>query len=369
MIKKILKHFSKPFVNPFFNKSEISAYDAQYEAQKIAFAPIIFQAVRVMRDEGVLELLYEHRKTGINFEQIKLSSHLSSYGLKILLETGLSAKVVYLSNDNYFLSKIGYFLLKDEMTRINMDYTHYVNYEALFYLDKSIKQRKPLGLKKFGNWQTIYPGLTSLPKKVRDSWFNFDHYYSDSAFHDVLELLNKNNIRSILDVGGNTGKFSVYIAQHSDRINLTIVDLPEQIKVAEKHIIEQGLEHRIALHSGDVMDNSQQLPAQHDIIWMSQFLDCFSEDDITSIVKKASLSMTEKTELWIMEPLWDRQRHETSAYCIINTSPYFTCMANGYSKMYRSEDLILCIERAGLEIIEMIDDLGICQSILRCKLS
>lgn len=363
------KEFFRNFFNPFFNNKDISAYDAQYEAQKIAFAPIVFQAARVMRDEGVLELLFDNRKTGINFEQIKQSSPLSSYGLKVLLETGLSAKIVNLNNDHYFLSKIGYFLLKDEMTRINMDYNHYVNYEALFHLDESIKERKPVGLKNFGNWQTIYPGLSSLPKKVRDSWFNFDHFYSDTAFQDVLKLLNKHHVNTILDVGGNTGKFSLYIVQHSEQIKLTIVDLPEQISVAEKHIIEQGFEHRIALHSSDVMDKNQQLPTQHDIIWMSQFLDCFSEQDIISIVKKASHAMTKETELWIMEPLWDRQRYETSAYCIINTSPYFTCMANGYSKMYRSDDLIQYIESAGLEIIEIIDDLGICQSILRCKLS
>jgi len=351
----------------FFNH-ELSAYDAQYEAQKIAFAPIVFQAVRVMRDNGLLDLLFEHRKQGLTFTQIDGLSDIGAYGLKVLLETGLSANVVHCIADQYFLTKTGFYLLKDEMTRINMDYNHYVNYQALFYLDDSIAQKKPLGLKQFGHWQTIYPGLTSLPEKVRKSWFNFDHYYSDSAFPDVLRELEKRNIKSILDVGANTGKFSLFISKRIEDIHCTLVDLPEQIAVAQENIIAQNMEQQIDVYIADVLQEKTVLPEDHDIIWMSQFLDCFSEQNIITILQKAGAAMNKESELWIMEPLWNRQRHETSAFCIINTSPYFTAMANGYSKMYHSDDLTRCIEQAGLKVIELIDDLGICQSIIRCKL-
>ena len=357
--------------NSFFNHDALSAYDAQYEAQKIAFAPIVFQVTRIMRDKGLLDLLYEHRKQGLNFKQISQDSLISNYGLKILLETGLSANIIKLIDSHYYLTKIGFYLLKDEMTRINMDYNHYVNYQALYYLDESIDQGQPIGLKKFGHWDTIYPGVTSLPEKTRQSWFNFDHYYSDSAFPDVLKLLNKREIKTILDVGGNTGKFSIFIAQHNPQIHLTLVDLTEQITIAQKNISDHDLDNRIHCHPADVLkinsNNHQGLPKNHDMIWMSQFLDCFNECDCLSILHNARQSMTSETELWIMEPLWDRQQHETSAFCIINTSPYFTAMANGCSKMYHSEELIQLIEKANLDIIEIIDHLGLCQSILRCK--
>jgi hypothetical protein len=353
--------------NNFFNNDKMSAYDAQYEAQKIAFAPIVFQVARVMRDKGLLELLYDNRKKGLTFEQIEVLSEMSSYGLKTLLETGLSANIVNYQEDKYFISKIGFYLLKDNMTRINMDYNHYVNYLALFNLEESIDQKKPVGLNQFGNWSTIYPGLTSLPEKVSDSWFNFDHYYSDSAFPDALKEIENKAFKHILDIGGNTGKFSLYVTEHSDSIKLTIADLPEQIMVAQKNISAHNMQSRIQTHIIDVLDPSQELPKDTDLIWMSQFLDCFDEQSIIAILNKAMQSMSKNTELWIMEPLWDRQKYETSAYCIINTSPYFTVMANGYSKMYHSKDLIRCINKAGLDVIEIIDNLGVCQSIIRCK--
>ena len=77
--------------------------------------------------------------------------------------------------------------------------------------------------------------------------------------------------------------------------------------------------------------------------------------------------MKEDSYIYIMEPLWDKQRFETSAYCIINTSPYFTAMANGYSKMFNSTDMIDYINKAGLQVVEEIDNIGICQSILICN--
>jgi len=100
---------------------------------------------------------------------------------------------------------------------------------------------------------------------------------------------------------------------------------------------------------------------------MSQFLDCFKEEDIVKMLKRIKESMQENARIYIMEPLWDKQLFETSAYCVINTSPYFTAMANGYSKMFNSIDMIAFIEAAGLTVVEEIDDVGICQSILICK--
>ncbi len=113
--------------------------------------------------------------------------------------------------------------------------------------------------------------------------------------------------------------------------------------------------------------HQKSIPTGYDIIWMSQFLDCFKEEDIITLLKRIKQSLQKDTLIYIMEPLWDKQRFETSAYCIINTSPYFTAMANGYSKMFNSTDMLNCIHEAGLNVVEEIDNIGICQSILICK--
>jgi len=156
-------------------KEEISALEAQMEAQKIAFAPVIFQVVRTMREFGILRLLSDH-KEGLTMEEISEKSEISLYGVKVLLESAVVASVVLEDEELYYLSKIGYFLENDTMTKVNMDFNHYVNYQGFYDLDKSIKEQKPMGLKVFGDWNdTIYPHLGDLPPKAKKAWFDFDH--------------------------------------------------------------------------------------------------------------------------------------------------------------------------------------------------
>lgn len=344
---------------------DLSAYEAQYNAQKIAFAPIIFQATRALRDMGVLQALHEHEE-GLDVAALSEQTGVSAYGLDVLLETGMSAGVVKRREGKWSLTKTGYFVLKDEMTNINFDYNHYVNYKALYHLDESIRAEKPIGLKEFGDWDTIYPGLSSLPPKVRESWFRFDHFYSDSALKAAEDEVLRSDPASLLEIGGNTGNFSTSLAMRHPGLAITVLDLPEQIALIDARLQETELAARITTVAADVLDPAP-LPGRYDVIWMSQFLDCFAKSDIVRILQKARAALSEAGKVLIMEPLWDRQRFETSAFCIINTSPYFTVMANGRSKMYSYTDFQQCIEAAGLVIEGTVDHLGLCQSIIKCK--
>lgn len=351
----------------FINNDSKSAVEAQFEAQKIAFAPVIFQVARSMRDLGVLQLLLDNDKTGLTIKEIANSLNISDYGIKTLIETALSSDIVKREDGRYFITKTGYYLLKDEMINVNMNFNHYVNYKGLYHLEEAIKEEKASGLQTLGNWDTIYPHLSKLPPKIKQSWFEFDHYYSDTAFEEAVDILLEKSPKKILDIGGNTGKFSIYMARKNKDVNITIFDLPGQVAVANQNIKEAGFEKRINFKEGNILDHSQPLPKGYDIIWMSQFLDCFKEEDIVTILKRAKEAMNENTLIYIMEPLWDRQRFETSAYCIINTSPYFTALANGYSKMFNAEDMLSYVKQAGLQVVKEHDDVGVCQTILTCK--
>jgi 2-polyprenyl-3-methyl-5-hydroxy-6-metoxy-1,4-benzoquinol methylase len=355
-------------MNKFFQENDTkSARQAQYEAQKIAFAPIIFQVARSMRDLGILELLYNNDKNGLTIEQMAKETNISNYGIKTLIETSLSADIVKQIENRYFITKTGYFLLKDEMTNVNMNYNHYVNYKGLYDLDKAIVNEKAEGLKEFSDCETIYPVLSSLPSKVKQSWFEFDHFYSDTALDEAIDILLKNKPKKVLDIGGNTGKFSIRLANKSDDIKVTIADLKEQIALATANIKDNNLEHKVDFYPTNILDDKLDIPSGYDVIWMSQFLDCFKEEDIIKILTRVKQAKDKDAKIYIMEPLWDKQAVEAGAFCIINTSPYFTAMANGYSKMFNSWDMLDYIKKAGLSVEDEIDHVGICQSIIVCK--
>lgn len=353
-------------MNNFFDVSKMSAAQAQYEAQKIAFAPIVFQSVRVLRDSGILKTLHEN-KSGMSIDAVAQNLSMTPYAVTVLLETGFSAGVVAKNEEIFSLTKIGYFLLNDPMTRINMDYNHYVNYLGLYELDKAVESGEPAGLKVFGEWDTIYPGLTSLPADAKKAWFDFDHFYSDSAFGEALKIMGQKSPQRLLDIGGNTGRFSRLCAQTLLECHVTIVDLPQQLAVASVENKEAGLSARIDTYAADMLIEDTRLPSGYDGVWMSQFLDCFGEEDIVKILSKIERSIDDKGKIYILEPMWDRQKYETSAYCLINTSPYFTAMANGKSKMFNLGELTRCIVKAGLVISEIHDNVGFCHSLIVCE--
>ncbi|MCQ2146996.1 MAG: class I SAM-dependent methyltransferase [Bacteroidales bacterium] len=359
-----------PSLEKVYTKDQLSAKDAQRYAELIAFAPMVFQVSRLMLKFGIFESLLES-KDGMTAKEVAQKAGISEYAAKILLEASLSSKTVIVDTetDKYNITKTGYFLLRDPATRANFDFNHDVNYIGLFKLEESLKEGRPAGLEHFGPWSTLYEALSSLPEHVQKSWFGFDHFYSDESFDSALKIVFDMNPKNILDVGGNTGKWALRCVDYDKDVNVTIMDLPQQIGLMRKNTEGKAGADRIHGVAGNLLDPSTQMPSDphFDVIWMSQFLDCFSEDEITSILKRTSAIMGDDTRLFIMETFWDRQKYETASLCLTMTSVYFTALANGNSKMYHSDDMLKCVKEAGLEVETIHDGIGQGHSIVVCK--
>ena len=358
-----------PSLEKIYSHEQQTALQAQRRAQEIAFAPVVFQVSRLMLKFGILAYLSERRE-GAGQSEIAAHCGLSEYAAQVLLEASLSIGTVLTENDRYTLSKAGRFLLNDPMARANLEFNHDVNYLGLFRLEEALLNGKPEGLKVFGDWPTIYEGLSSLPPQVQKSWFGFDHFYSDGSFEAALKLVfdSGRKVRRLLDVGGNTGRWAMRCVSHDPEVRVTIMDLPQQLEMMREQTKGQEGADRIDGCGCNLLDEDTAFPAEHfDVIWMSQFLDCFSAQEVTGICRRAARSMDADTRLYIMETVWDRQRFETAAYCLSRTSLYFTAMANGNSKMYHSDDMCRCVEEAGLEVEEIVDGLGLGHSVMICR--
>ncbi|MBQ8608456.1 MAG: SAM-dependent methyltransferase [Bacteroidaceae bacterium] len=362
-----------PALKKRYTSDSMSAREAQRLAEFIAWGPVVFQASRLMIKFGILDLVRD-TENGMTRQEIVEKTKLSDYAVKCLLEASLCIGIILVDTETnrFTISKTGWFLLNDPATRVNIDFNHDVNYKGWFHLEESLLNGKPEGLKHFGDWSTVYEGLSSLPEHVQKSWFGFDHFYSDSSFPEALEIIfKKNQTHTLFDVGGNTGKWALQCVEYDKDVNVTILDLPQQIDMMQDNVKGKNGAERITGYGINLLDENATFPLLEegvDAIWMSQFLDCFSMEEIVSILKRAKSAMTQKSRIYIMETLWDRQRFEPAAFCLTMTSLYFTAIANGNSKMYNTEDMGTCIKMAGLEIEEIYDGLGQGHSIIKVKL-
>ncbi len=340
--------------------------EAKLRANQIAMAPFVFQASVAIRDFGILKALADAQQP-LSFSALLDLTGLSPYSLDVLLEAGKSIGILSRQEDLCSITRIGYFLERDPITRVNMDFSQDVCYQGLSYLKESLKENEPEGLKVFGNWSTIYEGLSKLPEKARQSWLAFDHLYSDEAFPRAIPYVFRHQPRTVLDVGGNTGKFARLCIDYDRNVEVTIVDHPEQIELAKEKTSANVDSTRIHYFGVDLLNDHRPLPQGFDSIWMSQFLDCFGPEDIVQILARVRNSMRKSDSLFVMEPLIDKQKFETSEFCLNMTSLYFTAMANGKSRMYRCEDFHRFFRAAKLKIVDEVHALRVTHSLFVCQ--
>lgn len=334
------------------------------DAQRIAFAPMVFQAVRAMKKLGMLERLLKEN----GCSRAELRQTYGRYVADVLVESGVTAGVLHEDEAGHVsATDVAYCLMEDEMTKRNFDFIADVCYLGADSLGDALEQGKPAGLKVFGDWATVYEGLSQLPEPARTSWFGFDHLYSDAFFPEAIALIREHaSTENVFDVGGNTGKFARALLERDADAVVTIVDLPGQSAMAQKNLAWAGDRCRFA--PLNVLSDAAW-PTGATVVWMSQFLDCFSHEQIVSILRKASAALVPGGSIFIAEPFLDKQTFEAAAYSLAQGSLYFTCIANGNSKFYTAEEMTECVQEAGLCLKAEWHALGKYQySLLQCQL-
>ena len=348
-------------------RKPLTAVEAKSHAHWIACGPFAFYAALTLRDTGLLAALAEAGRQGMDLSELSARTGISRYGCSVLLDFGLDLALVDQQDGRFRLDKTGQFMLNDEMTRVNMNFTRDVCYQALPQLETSIREQRPAGLATLGPWKTLYEGLTRMPEPAKTSWFEFDHYYSDRMFDALLPIVFEQPVRELLDVGGNTGKWALKCLAHDPNVRVTLMDLPRQLEVARANIEAAGYGDRAGFHACDLLDPAQPFYEGAEVIWMSQFLDCFSEEQIRVILRRAGEALAEDGTLVIVEHFPDRQNFEAARLTLDATSLYFTLIANGNSRMYHSGPFKQLVADAGLKIVRELDDVGVGHTVLCCK--
>ena len=128
-----------------FTTDDIRAVDAKFEAQKIAFAPLAFQAIRTMIDLNILRAIESAGDKGITRAALAEKTGVSEYGVGVLCEMALGMNVIKLTKDSiadgsadagktekFIIGKIGWMLLEDDLTKVNFNFTNDICYMGAY---------------------------------------------------------------------------------------------------------------------------------------------------------------------------------------------------------------------------------------------
>lgn len=92
--------------------------------------------------------------------------------------------------------------------------------------------------------------------EARDDWTDAFiaamHRNARARAPQVVKAVGVQGARRMLDVGGGSGAYSIAFAQATEKLQVELLDLPEVLPIAERHIEEAGLGARIKTRAGDL---------------------------------------------------------------------------------------------------------------------
>lgn len=332
-----------------------------YEAQKIAFAPFLFKAAAAALKTGLLPGIVKDDTPHTASEWARELS-LTDYAVEVMADILVGARILTRDAEGRLGStQVGDLLVLDDMTRVNFLFADDVNYAGLEKTLDALLEGRPAGLAAFdASWRTIYPHLPELPEDARKAWFSFDHYHSDRAYRAALEVLRPLAPRTLVDIGGNTGRFTKLFLETFPEADAFFVDLPAQIDHLKDVEALDTVRDRIRTVPIDWLTDAPLTGTESaDLYWMSQFLDCFSFDEARSILERTRAAMRPGARLAVLEPVVDEQRHEAAMLSLAATSLYFTVMANGNSRFFHGQELRRLFAESGFRIASETPALGI----------
>ncbi|MBS1689304.1 MAG: methyltransferase [Bacteroidetes bacterium] len=350
-----------------FQENNKTLFQAIAQAQFIAYAPYVFQASVIMRDNGMLRYIEAAGKQGVTITDTAEKINLPVYATRILLEAGLGIGLLYRHDERFFLAKTGDIFLNNETTRVNTDFMRDVCITGADKLKDSLANGTPESLKEFGNWTTLFDGLAHLPQAATNSWLAYDHHHSIQGYEEILPLIFEEPVDNILDVGGNTGDWSIACLNYKSEITAGILDLPEVLSLAKEAIDKEHYRNRIKYYPQNILDPGEAIPRGYDVMWMSQFLSCFSDEDIVLVLNKCYEALPSRGRIFIYETFWDQQHMEAAAFSLQMTSLYFATMANGKGRIYDSKTYMSLIEKTGFKVTRHIKRAGKTHSLLILK--
>jgi 2-hydroxy-4-(methylsulfanyl)butanoate S-methyltransferase len=105
----------------------------------------------------------------------------------------------------------------------------------------------------------------------------------------LSKMIDLHGSRTLLDVAGGSGAFSITLCRRYPELAATIIDFPNVIQVARRFIAAAGLSERIQLAGGNALDTDW--PDNQDAVLMSYLLSAVKEDDIPALLASAYLSL------------------------------------------------------------------------------
>jgi predicted nicotinamide N-methyase len=191
---------------------------------------------------------------------------------------------------------------------------------------------------------------------VENELTNFEDPVFTKAMHNnaqepakvLSEKLDLSSYRSLLDLGGGSGVYSIVLTNKNPGLKATVFELPGVCETAKEYIKELGDEKRINTYAGDMLKD--KLPEGFDVVLLSHILHSHSIEDCKKIIKKVYDLIPENGLVVVNEFVLNEEKTGPLFPALFNVNMF---LSSKEGSSYTEKEILSWLEEAGFKGIEV----------------
>jgi (2Fe-2S) ferredoxin/predicted O-methyltransferase YrrM len=113
----------------------------------------------------------------------------------------------------------------------------------------------------------VFQEQVTRPAKITEAFIAAMHKNASFRAPMVVRVLDLDNVKKVLDIGGGSGAYSIALAKAKKDLRAEVFDLPTVTPLTQKYIEHSGLSDRITTHDGDM--RTDEFGTGYDLVLLS----------------------------------------------------------------------------------------------------
>jgi SAM-dependent methyltransferase len=118
--------------------------------------------------------------------------------------------------------------------------------------------------------------------------------------------IDLSGVKSVLDIGGGSGAYSMEFISEKPDIEATVFDLPNVVPITAKFLDKEGYSGKVKTHAGDY--TTDELPAGFDLVFLSAIIHSNSYEVNQNLIKKCFNSLNKNGKIVIQDWIMNNER-------------------------------------------------------------
>jgi SAM-dependent methyltransferase len=122
----------------------------------------------------------------------------------------------------------------------------------------------------------------------------------------IVREVGAEGVRRMLDVGGGSGAYSIAFARANPDLRAEVLDLPEVVAIAERHIAEAGVGDRVTARAGDL--RKDELGEGYDLVLVSAICHMLGEEENRDLFARCHRALVPGGRLAVRDFILDEDK-------------------------------------------------------------